>query len=70
MNGVAPGLVWTPLIPSKMPKEKVKEFGKETQFEPPAQPAELAPQFVFPASEDAKYVTGEIYGATRGRTPF
>lgn len=70
VNGVAPGPVWTPLIPSTMPKEKVKEFGKNTVFERAAQPAELAPLFVFLASQDATYVTAEIYGATGGRTPF
>ena len=70
VNGVAPGPVWTPLIPSTMPKEKVKEFGKNTAFQRAAQPAELAPIYVFLASQDATYVTGEIYGATGGRTPF
>jgi NAD(P)-dependent dehydrogenase (short-subunit alcohol dehydrogenase family) len=70
VNGVAPGPVWTPLIPSTMPKEKVKEFGKNTAFERPAQPAELAPIYVFLASQNATYVTAEIYGATGGRTPF
>ncbi len=70
VNGVAPGPVWTPLIPSTMPQEKVKNFGKNTVFERPAQPAELAPLYVFLASQDATYVTGEIYGATGGRTPY
>ena len=70
VNGVAPGPVWTPLIPSTMPQEKVKTFGKNTVFERPAQPAELAPIYVFLASEDATYVSGEIYGATGGRTPY
>jgi NAD(P)-dependent dehydrogenase (short-subunit alcohol dehydrogenase family) len=70
VNGVAPGPVWTPLIPSTMPKEKVKEFGKNTVFERAAQPAELAPIFVFLASEDATYVTAEVYGVTGGRTPY
>lgn len=70
VNGVAPGPVWTPLIPSTMPKEKVKEFGKNTLFERAAQPAELAPLYVFLASQDATYVTAEIYGATGGRTPY
>ena len=70
VNGVAPGPVWTPLIPSTMPKEKVKEFGKNTLFERAAQPAELAPVYVFLVSEDATYVTAEIYGVTGGRTPY
>lgn len=70
VNGVAPGPVWTPLIPSTMPGGKVKEFGKNTAFERPAQPAELAPIYVFLASQNATYVTAEIYGATGGRTPY
>lgn len=70
VNGVAPGPVWTPLIPSTMPREKVKEFGRNTAFERPAQPAELAPIYVFLASQDATYITAEIYGATGGRTPY
>jgi NAD(P)-dependent dehydrogenase (short-subunit alcohol dehydrogenase family) len=70
VNAVAPGPVWTPLIPSTMPQEKVKEFGKNTVFERPAQPAELAPLYVWLASAEASYVTGEVYGATGGRTPF
>lgn len=67
VNGVAPGPVWTPLIPSTMPPEKVETFGSNTLFERPAQPAELAPLYVFLASEDASYITGEIYGVTGGR---
>ena len=70
VNGVAPGPVWTPLIPSTMPPDHLKEFGKNTLFERAAQPAELAPLFVFLASQDATYVTAEVYGATGGRTPF
>lgn len=70
VNGVAPGPVWTPLIPSTMPMEKVKEFGKNTLFERAAQPAELAPVYVFLASQDATYVTAEVYGVTGGRTPY
>lgn len=70
VNGVAPGPVWTPLIPSTMPAEKVKTFGENTAFHRPAQPVEQATIFVFLASDDASYVTGEIYGATGGRSPF
>jgi hypothetical protein len=70
VNGVAPGPVWTPLIPSTMPAKKVKEFGSDTAFERAAQPAELAPLYVFLASKEATYVTGEIYGATGGQTPY
>ena len=67
VNGVAPGPVWTPLIPSTMPVEKIKTFGSNTLFERPAQPAELAPLYVFLASDNASYITGEIYGVTGGR---
>jgi NAD(P)-dependent dehydrogenase (short-subunit alcohol dehydrogenase family) len=70
VNAVAPGPVWTPLIPATMPAEKVKTFGENTVFGRPAQPVELARIFVFLASDDASYVTGEVYGATGGRTPF
>lgn len=70
VNAVAPGPVWTPLIPSTMGPEKVKTFGENTVFKRPAQPIELARVFVFLASDDASYVSGEIYGATGGRTPF
>lgn len=69
VNGVAPGPVWTPLIPSTMPEEKVKQFGENTVFKRPAQPIEMATVFVFLASDDASYVSGEIYGATGGRMP-
>ncbi len=70
MNGVAPGPVWTPLIPATMPKEQVRNFGKSSLFQRPAQPVEQAVVFVFLASDDASYVTGEIYGATGGKMPF
>ena len=70
VNAVAPGPVWTPLIPSTMPADKAKNFGANTAFERPAQPVELAKIFVFLASDDASYVTGEVYGATGGRTPY
>ena len=70
VNAVAPGPVWTPLIPSTMPAAKFKTFGRETAFERPAQPVELAPLFVFLASNEARYVTGEVYGATGGKSPY
>jgi NAD(P)-dependent dehydrogenase (short-subunit alcohol dehydrogenase family) len=70
VNAVAPGPVWTPLIPSTMPAEKVKKFGEHTSFERPAQPVEIAPVFVFLASNEARYVSGEVYGVTGGQTPF
>ena len=70
VNAVAPGPVWTPLIPSTMPAEKAKNFGGNTEFGRPAQPVELAKIFVFLASDDASYVTGEVYGATGGQSPY
>jgi NAD(P)-dependent dehydrogenase (short-subunit alcohol dehydrogenase family) len=70
VNGVAPGPVWTPLIPSTMEPEHVKIFGQNTTFKRPAMPVEQAAIFVFLASDDASYVNGEIYGATGGRMPI
>jgi NAD(P)-dependent dehydrogenase (short-subunit alcohol dehydrogenase family) len=70
VNAVAPGPVWTPLIPSTMPREKVEKFGADTVFGRAAQPAELAPIYAFLASSEASYVSGEIYGATGGETPL
>lgn len=69
VNAVAPGPVWTPLIPSTMPAEKIKNFGDNTLFERPAQPIELAPLYVWLASPEASYITGEVFGCTGGRTP-
>ncbi len=69
VNAVAPGPVWTPLIPSTLDPKKVKNFGANTVFGRAAQPAELAPLFVFLASHEASYVAGEILGATGGRMP-
>jgi NAD(P)-dependent dehydrogenase (short-subunit alcohol dehydrogenase family) len=70
VNGVAPGPVWTPLIPATMPEKEVQAFGESTLFKRPAQPVEQAAVYVFLASDDASYITGEIYGATGGKTPF
>ena len=69
VNAVAPGPVWTPLIPGSMPEDKFKEFGANNLFGRPAQPIELAPLYVWLASPDASYVTGEVFGCTGGRTP-
>jgi NAD(P)-dependent dehydrogenase (short-subunit alcohol dehydrogenase family) len=69
-NAVAPGPVWTPLIPATMPEEKVKSFGKDTVFERAAQPVEISPVFVFLASNEARFVSGEVYGVTGGQTPY
>ena len=70
VNAVAPGPVWTPLIPSTMPNEHVRKFGHDTQFERTAQPVEIAPVFVFLASNESRFVTGEVYGVTGGKTPY
>jgi NAD(P)-dependent dehydrogenase (short-subunit alcohol dehydrogenase family) len=70
VNVVAPGPVWTPLIPATMPEEKTKQFGANTAFERAAQPVEIAPLFVFLASNEARFVSGEVYGATGGQTPY
>jgi len=66
VNVVAPGPVWTPLIPSTMPDESLEKFGADTPIGRAAQPAELAPAFVFLASEDSRYITGEVIGVTGG----
>lgn len=67
VNAVAPGPVWTPLIPATMPD--TKEFGKQSPLGRPAQPAEMAPAYVFLASKNATFITGEIMNATGG-TPL
>lgn len=64
VNCVAPGPVWTPLIPSTFEHDHVTEFGKNTVWKRPAQPAEIAPAYVYLASADSRYVTGEIIGIT------
>ena len=66
-NSVAPGPVWTPLIPSTMPQEKVQDFGKDTPLGRPGQPAELAPVYVLLASDEASYVSGARVAVTGGR---
>lgn len=70
VNAVAPGPVWTPLIPSGMPEQSVPEFGKSTPLGRPAQPAELAPVYVLLASDQASYISGEVYGVTGGKPLF
>jgi len=67
VNAVAPGPIWTPLIPSTMPVEKVKNFGMNTPLKRPGQPAELAATYVLLASEDSSYTTGALYEITGGR---
>jgi NAD(P)-dependent dehydrogenase (short-subunit alcohol dehydrogenase family) len=67
VNSVAPGPVWTPLIPTTFPPEKIRKFGDNSLFGRPAQPAELAPAFVFLAIPDSSYVTGCVVDMTGGR---
>jgi NAD(P)-dependent dehydrogenase (short-subunit alcohol dehydrogenase family) len=67
VNSVAPGPIWTPLIPSTMPEEKVKSFGGDTPLGRAGQPAELAPVYVLLASDEASYVSGARVAVTGGR---
>jgi hypothetical protein len=66
-NCVAPGPVWTPLIAQSFGGEKLQTFGQDSPMKRPAQPAELAPAFVFLASDEASYVNGEVLGVTGGK---
>lgn len=68
-NCVAPGPVWTPLIPSTMPPDQVKQFGQQQPVGRPAQPRELAPVYVMLASDEASYVSGATVAVTGGK-PF
>ncbi|MFL6089779.1 MAG: glucose 1-dehydrogenase [Aeromicrobium sp.] len=71
VNAVAPGPIWTPLQPSTQTTEKVEAFGTNTPLGRAGQPAEVAPAFVFLASErDASYVSGTVLGVTGGRPVF
>jgi NAD(P)-dependent dehydrogenase (short-subunit alcohol dehydrogenase family) len=67
VNCVAPGPIWTPLIPSTMPPDKVSHFGKNTPLGRAGQPAELAPAYVLLASEDGSYMSGAMIPVTGGR---
>jgi NAD(P)-dependent dehydrogenase (short-subunit alcohol dehydrogenase family) len=69
VNSVAPGPVWTPLIPATIPGEHLEEFGAQTPLGRAAQPAELAPFYVFLASGESGYMTAQVLGATGG-TPI
>lgn len=66
VNCVAPGPIWTPLIPSTMPPEKVKNFGHDVPLKRAGQPAELAPAYVLLASQDSSYMTGSTIQVTGG----
>ena len=70
VNAVAPGPIWTPLIPSTFGQEKVEGFGSDTPLGRPGQPIEVAAAFVFLASDDASYVSGTVLGVTGGRAVF
>jgi len=67
VNSVAPGPIWTPLIPATMPEEKVESFGEQTPMGRAGQPAEVATAFVYLASPESSYVTGEVLAVTGGQ---
>jgi NAD(P)-dependent dehydrogenase (short-subunit alcohol dehydrogenase family) len=60
VNAVAPGPIWTPLIPATFPGEKVETFGSDTPMGRAGQPEEVAPSYVFLASDDSSYMTGQV----------
>jgi NAD(P)-dependent dehydrogenase (short-subunit alcohol dehydrogenase family) len=66
VNCVAPGPVWSPLIAVSFEGDKLEQFGAQSPMKRPAQPAELAPAYVFLASSEASYVNGEVLGVTGG----
>jgi hypothetical protein len=68
-NSVAPGPIWTPLIPATMPEEQVAEFGQEVPMKRPGQPIEVVPPFVMLASDEASYISGARIAVTGG-TPI
>jgi hypothetical protein len=67
VNAVAPGPIWTPLVVMSFPAEKNASFGEDTPLGRPGQPAELAPLYVFLATDDSRYISGEVVGATGGK---
>ena len=70
VNAVAPGPIWTPLIPSTMPPERVAGFGADTPLGRAGHPAEVAAAFVFLASDEASYISGTVLGVTGGKAVF
>ncbi|MBM7097919.1 SDR family oxidoreductase [Bacillus sp. H-16] len=66
VNGVAPGPIWTPLIPASFPEEQVAKFGTDSPMGRPGQPAELAPSYVYLASGDSTYVSGQVIHVNGG----
>ncbi|WP_374719014.1 SDR family oxidoreductase [Parageobacillus toebii] len=67
VNGVAPGPIWTPLIPSTFTSDQVATFGSNTPMKRPGQPSEVAPSYVFLASDDASYITGQMIHVNGGK---
>lgn len=67
VNGVAPGPIWTPLIPSSFDAETVEKFGKDTPMGRMGQPSEVAPAYLFLASDDASYITGQVIHVNGGQ---
>ncbi|GLH63658.1 SDR family oxidoreductase [Parageobacillus sp. G301] len=67
VNGVAPGPIWTPLIPSTFTSDQVAAFGSNTPMKRPGQPSEVAPSYVFLASDDASYITGQMIHVNGGK---
>lgn len=70
VNAVAPGPIWTPLIPATFPAGHVARFGKDTPLGRPGQPVEVADAFVFLASEEASFISGSVLGVTGGKAVF
>jgi NAD(P)-dependent dehydrogenase (short-subunit alcohol dehydrogenase family) len=66
VNAVAPGPIWTPLIPSTFPPEKVEQFGKDVPMQRAGQPEEVAPAYVYLASNDSSYVSGQTIHVNGG----
>lgn len=66
VNGVAPGPIWTPLIPASFPGEDVAQFGDQSPMKRAGQPAELAPAYVYLASSDSSYVSGQMIHVNGG----
>ena len=67
VNSVAPGPIWTPLIPATMPSDQVRDFGLQTPLKRPGQPVEVAPVYVLLASDEASYISGARMGVTGGK---
>jgi NAD(P)-dependent dehydrogenase (short-subunit alcohol dehydrogenase family) len=67
VNAVAPGPIWTPLVVMSFPGDKSAQFGADAPLGRPGQPGEPAPRYVFLATEDSRYIGGEVIGATGGK---